>query len=53
MSHSVSQKRLTAQNAGYVFAYFCGGHRNNFWLQFRSSFKGISVATSCLRFDRE
>ena len=30
--------KITVQNAGCVFAYFCGGHKNNSRLQFRSSF---------------
>lgn len=40
MSPSVYLFRKTAAYiTGYVFAYFCGEHKNNFWLQFRSSFK--------------
>ena len=35
--------KITVQNAGCVFAYFCGGHKNNFPLQFRSSFN-LSVS---------
>ena len=31
--------KMAVQNAGCVFAYFFGGHKNNFRLQFRSSFK--------------
>ena len=30
--------KIAVQNAGCVFTYFCGGHKNNFRLQFRSSF---------------
>ena len=29
--------KLAVQAAGCVFAYFCGGHKNNIRLQFRSS----------------
>ena len=29
---------MAVQEAGCVFVYFCGGHKNNFRLQFRSSF---------------
>ena len=36
-SEKDSQK-IAAQNGGCVFTYFCGGHKNNFLLQFRSSF---------------
>lgn len=40
MSASVYLFRKTAAYiTGYVFAYFYGEHENNFWLQFRSSFK--------------
>ena len=35
--------KITVQNAGCVFAYFCDGHKNNFPLQFRSSFN-LSVS---------
>ena len=35
--------KIAVQNAGCVFAYFCGGHKNNFPLQFRSSFN-LSVS---------
>ena len=31
--------KTAAQNTGCVLAYLCGGHKNKFWLQFRSSFK--------------
>ena len=30
--------KIAVQNAGCVFAYFCGGHRNNVRLQFCGSF---------------
>ena len=30
--------KIAVQNVGCVFAYFCGGHKNNFRLQFRNSF---------------
>ena len=30
--------KIAAQNAGRIFAYFCGGHKNNTWLQFCISF---------------
>ena len=30
---------LKGLNMCYVFTYFCDGHKNNLWLQFRSSFK--------------
>ena len=33
---------MAVQNAGSVFTYFCGGHKNDFWLQFRSSSKKSS-----------
>ena len=29
---------MAVQNVGCFFTYFCGGYKNNFWLQFRSSF---------------
>ena len=29
------------QKAGCVFRYFCGGHKNNLQLRFRSSFKQL------------
>ena len=32
-------RKLAVQNVGCVFAYFCGGHKNNFPILFRSSFK--------------
>ena len=31
--------KTAVQKAGWVFVYFCGGHKNIFRLQFRSSFK--------------
>ena len=30
--------KIAPQNAGRIFAYFCGGHKNNTWLQFCISF---------------
>ena len=32
-------RKIAVQNAGCVFGYFCRGHKNNFGLQFRISFK--------------
>ena len=32
-------RKIEIYNLGYVFAYFCGGYKNTFWLQFCSSFK--------------
>ena len=34
-----SSCKIAVENAGFVFAYFCGGHKNNFRLQFHISFK--------------
>ena len=31
--------KIAAETSGCVFAYFCGGHKSNFRLQFRGSFK--------------
>ena len=39
----------SSSNAGCVFAYFCGGHKNNFRLQFRSSFKSEKRLGSVLQ----
>ena len=35
--------KVAVQNVGCVFAYFCGGHKNNFPIWFRSSFKVTKV----------
>ena len=32
-------RKVAVQNVGCVLAYFCGGHKNNFPVWFRSSFK--------------
>ena len=32
-------RKLAVSNVGCVFVYFCGGHKNNFPIWFRSSFK--------------
>ena len=40
MCHSVNVKwKIAVQNAGCDFAYFCGGHKKIFWLQFYKSFQ--------------
>ena len=31
-------RKIAVQNAGRIFAYFCGGHKNNTWSQCRISF---------------
>ena len=36
-------RKVAVQNVGCVFAYFCGGHKNNFPIRFRSSFKITSI----------
>ena len=41
MSKCIFIMKKTFQNVGCVFAYFCGGHKNNFLLQFRNSFNII------------
>ena len=33
--------KTAVQNIGYVYTCFCGGHKNNFRLQFHSSFKAL------------
>ena len=38
MSKCTFIMKIAVQNAGCVLAYFCGGHKNNFRLHFRSSF---------------
>ena len=35
--------KIAVQKAGCVFAYFCAGHKNNFQLQFCSSFNDIDT----------
>ena len=37
--------KMAVQKPGCVFTYFCGGHKNNFCLQFSSSFKTLSTKT--------
>ena len=32
-------RKIAVENVGYVFAYFCGGHKNNFPIRFRRPFK--------------
>ena len=32
-------RKIAVEIVGCVFAYFCGGHKNNFPISFRSSFK--------------
>ena len=32
-------RKIAVLNVGCVFAYFCGRHKNNFSILFRSSFK--------------
>ena len=42
---------MAVQKADCIFAYFCGGYKNNFWLQFRSSFnKRFHDNTSTYKF---
>ena len=43
----------SVQNAGCAFTYFCGGHKNNLRLWFRSSFKNgiIFCKNSCDKFE--
>ena len=31
-------RKVAVQNAGCIFAYLCGGHKDNFPIWFRSSF---------------
>ena len=52
MSESVNLSwKMAVQKADCIFAYFCGGHKNNFWLQFRSSFnKRFHDNTSTYKF---
>ena len=39
MYHSTNLSwKIAFQKAGCIFAYFCGGHKNNFQLSFRGSF---------------
>ena len=38
-------RKLAVQNVGCVFVYFCGGHKNNFPIWFRSSFKKFTKFT--------
>ena len=40
-----SSWKRAVQNSGCVFTYFCGIHKNNFWLQFQSSFNIGKVLT--------
>ena len=35
--------KIAIQNVGCFFTFFCGGHKNNLRLQFRSSFKNDVV----------
>ena len=39
-------RKIAVYNAGCVFAYFCGGHKNNFPKWFRSSFKGNALISN-------
>ena len=34
----MAASEIAVENVDYFFAYFCGGHKNNFQLQFRGSF---------------
>ena len=40
---------MTVQNTGCIFVYFCGGCKNNFRLQFRSSVKETFTGSSHLK----
>ena len=41
-------REIAVQNVGCVFAYFCGGHKNNFPIRFRISFKPLGTLTNFL-----
>ena len=57
--------KIVAQNAGYVFVYICGGHKNNLRLWFCSSFNAklildyfsvnfnVLVAVFCQQFKKK
>ena len=40
---------MAVQNTGCIFVYFCGGCKNNFRLQFRSSVKETFTGSSYLK----